>query len=109
MAKVLKIELWFVNSDKRKKRRKRFFDESDISDSDESEDDKDKGNLDDGPYDEFRLYVFEVIVYSLLTEMKNRYDVVRALEAKFAFLWKYLSMEKNDPATSNRVFRGIHC
>ena len=94
MAKALKIELWSVNSDKRKKRRKRFFDESDISDSDESEDNKDKGNLDDGPYDEFRLHVFEVIVDSLLTEMKNRYGVVRALEAKFAFLWKYLSMEE---------------
>ena len=60
--KALKIELWSVNSDKRKKRQKRFFDGSDISDSDESEDDKDKGNLDDGQYDEFRLHVFEVIL-----------------------------------------------
>ena len=93
VAKALKIELWSVNSDKRKKRRKRFFDKSDISDSDESED-KDKGNLDEGPYDEFRLHVFEVIVDSLLTEMKNRYGVIRALEAKFAFLLKYLSMEE---------------
>ena len=109
VAKALKIELWSVNPDKRKKRRKRFFDESDASDSDESEDDKDKGNLDDGPYDEFRLHVFEVLVDSLLTEMKNRYGVVRALEAKFAFLWKYLSMEEKIPATSNLVFRGIHC
>ena len=58
VAKALKIELWSVNSDKRKKRQKRFFNESDISDSDESEDDKDKGNLDDSLYDEFRLHVF---------------------------------------------------
>ena len=35
VAKALKIELWSVNSNKRKKRQKRFFD-----DSDESEDDK---------------------------------------------------------------------
>ena len=109
LPKALKIELWSVNSDKMKKRWKRFFDESD---SDESEDDKDKGNLDDGPYDEFRLHVFEVIVDSLLTEMKNRYGVVRALEAKCKIC---VSVEvpfngrKNDPATSNLVFQGIHC
>ena len=54
----------------------------------------DEGNFGDGPYDAFRLQVFEVFVDNLLTEMKNRYRVVRSLETKFAFLWKYLSMEE---------------
>ena len=55
MAKALKIKLLSVNPDKRKKRRKRFFDDWDVSDpnSDESEDDK--RNFGDGPYDGFRL------------------------------------------------------
>ena len=90
VATGLNIELWPARSNKRKKRRKRFFDESDVSD--ESEDDE--RNLDDGPYEQFRLQVFEMIMNSLLTEMKNRYDVLRSLEAKFAFLWKYLSMKE---------------
>lgn len=94
MAKALKIELWFVNSDKRKKKRKRVFDESDVSDPDLDESEDDEGNFGDGPYDEFILQVFDVFVDSLSTEMKNRYRVIRSLETKFAFMWKYLSMEE---------------
>lgn len=55
MAKALKIELWSVKSDKRKKRRKRFFDESDVSDPDCDKSEDDEGNFYDGPYDEFRF------------------------------------------------------
>ena len=38
--------------------------------------------------------VFDLIVHSLLTEMKNCYRAVRSLKTKFAFLWKYLLMEE---------------
>ena len=95
VAKALKIELWFVNSDKKKKRRKRFFDESDVSDPDLDESEDDVGNFGDSPYDEFIiLQVLEVFVDRLSTEMKNCYRIIRSLETKFAFLWKYLSMEE---------------
>ncbi len=66
----------------RKKRRKRFSDESDVSDESE----EDEADYHNDAYEQFRLQVFEVIIESLLKEMKNRYDVVRSLEAKFAFL-----------------------
>lgn len=93
VATGLKIELWHVQSEKRKKRRKRFFDESDVSDESEDSED-DERNVDNDPYEQFRSRVFDIIIESLLTEMRNRYDVVRGLEAKFAFLWKYLSMNE---------------
>ena len=82
MATSLKIELWHVQSEKRKKRRKRFFEESDVSDESEDSED-DEGN---DPCEQFRSHVFEIIIESLLTEMRNRYHVVRSLEAKFVFL-----------------------
>ena len=66
----------------RKKRRKRFSDESDVSD----ESKEDEADYHNDAYEPFRLQVFEVIIESLLKEMKNRYDVVRSLEAKLAFL-----------------------
>lgn len=48
VAKNLKIEQWHVQSGKRKKRRKRFFDESDVSDESEDSVD-DEGNGDNSP------------------------------------------------------------
>jgi hypothetical protein len=93
VATGLKIELWHVQSEKRKKRRKRFFDESDVSDESEDSED-DERNVDNDPYEQFRSRVFDIIIESLLTEMRNRYDVVLGVEAKFAFLRKYLSMNE---------------
>ena len=61
------------------------FDESDVSDEtvemDEDDDDPDHNN------DACRLYksqVFPRLIDSLLREMKNRYDVVRSLDANSA-------------------------
>ena len=60
---------------------------------DEDDDDPDRNN------DACRLYksqVFDRLIDSLLREMKNRYDVVRSLDANFGFLWKYLSMKEEE-------------
>ena len=32
----------------------------------------------------------------MLKELKNRYNIVRSLDAKFGFLWKYLIMKEED-------------
>ena len=94
VAGGLNIEMW---PKKRKRRRRRFFDESDVSDEtvemDEDDDDPDRNN------DACRLnksQVFDRLIDSLLREMKNRYDVVRSLDANFGFLWKYLSMKEEE-------------
>ena len=90
----LDVEMWPIQ---RKRRRRRFFDESDVPDetfeTDLDDEDPDHNN------DACRLYksqVFYRLLDSLLKEMKNRYDVVRRINSNFGFLWKYQSMKEED-------------
>ena len=94
VAVGLNIEMW---PKKRKRGRKRFFDELDepeeIVQMDENDYDPDHNNHACGLY---KSQVFYRLLDNLLKEMKNRYNIVRSLDAKFGFLWKYLIMKEED-------------
>ena len=94
VAVGLNIEMW---RKKRKRGRKRFFDELDepeeIVQMDENDYDPDHNNH---ACELYKSQVFYRLLDNLLKEMKKRYNIVRSLDAKFGFLWKYLIMKEED-------------
>lgn len=78
---------------KRKRKRKRFFDEKLYAD--------DSSN---NTEDTFKNEVFYVLIDAVIGGITTRFNAVKKITGTFSFLWQYLSMDENELHSSVRKF-----